>query len=337
MKTAVQSPINWSARQRLASARPQRALGFSLVELMIAITIGMAIIGAALTAFLSASTAGRASNAQSRMNEDAQAALDILSQQIRMAGNNPKQPGYTLAAPRNPITNTVSLRGCGSTFTNIKPVGPTPAATNVAALSCPAGASAHSIAVSYEADQYNTIPTAGGVPTDCIGKSLPAQTASVNQITSPTTTAPSNVTFYEADNRFYIDTSANITNTSLYCYGNGAGSTPQPLVDNIEHLEFTYGTSPAASGDGTIAGYLTASSIETDNTVVALATAAERWSRVVAVRICVVARSEQPVAPDAASAQYLKCDGTLETNPPDLRLRRAYYTVVSLRNRVGLP
>jgi type IV pilus assembly protein PilW len=37
---------------------------------------------------------------------------------------------------------------------------------------------------------------------------------------------------------------------------------------------------------------------------------------------------------DADSARYLKCDGTIETNPPDLRLRRSYSTTVVLRNRV---
>lgn len=312
-----------------------RQQGFTLIELLISITIGMVIIGAALSAYLNSSEAGRISAAQARMNEDAQAALDVLSQHIRMAGNNPKQPGYTLAAPRNPITNLVSLRGCGSTFTNIKSPG---AATSIDALVCnPAGTGPQSIAISYEADRYNTVPTSTNVPTDCIGKSLPAQTASITQITSPTTTAPSNVTFYEADNRFYIDTSANITNPSLYCFGNGASSTPQPLVDNIEHMEFSYGTAPAAAGTGTVAGYLSASDIETDATVVSLGTAKERWERVVAVRICVVARSEQPVATNIESAKYLRCDGELEANPPDLRLRRAYFTTVTLRNRANLP
>ncbi len=308
--------------------------GFSLIELLVAITIGLVIVSAALVAYLGSSEAGRTSAAQSRMNEDAQAALNILSQQIRMAGNNPKQPGYTLATPRNPITNTFSLRGCDTTFSNAKPVGATPAAADINALTCPAGSGPHSIALTYEADRYNTIPTSTNLPTDCVGRSLPAQTASIVQITSPTTTAASNVTFYEADNRFYIDTSATISSPALYCFGNGSSSTPQPLVENIEDLQFSYGTATATGGNGTVAGYLSAGQIESDNTVVNLPTARERWARVVTVRICVVARSEQAVAPDSASAQYIKCDGTLETSPPDRRLRRAYFTTVTLRNRL---
>ncbi|MDO8699943.1 MAG: PilW family protein [Rhodoferax sp.] len=313
-------------------SRHQR--GFTLIELLISITIGLVVVAAALTAYIGSSQSSKVVIAQARMNEDAQAALDILTQQIRVAGNNPKQPNYTLAAPRNPITNTFSLRGCGTTFTNIKPVGVTPAAADVNTLSCPAGTGPNSIAITYEADRYNTMATAANVPTDCVGIGLPAQTASVNQVTSATTTAPSNVTFYEADNRYFIGTSANITNASLYCYGNGSGGSAQPLVDNIEDLQITYGTALATGGNGTVAGYLTASQIETDASVVNQATALARWGRVVTVRICVVARSETPIAPDTASGQYLQCDGTVDTTKTDLRLRRAYVATVTLRNRL---
>jgi len=313
----------------------RRDAGFSLIELLISITIGMVIVGAALSAYLGSADSGRIASAESRMNEDAQAALDLLAQQIRMAGNNPKRPNYTLAAPRNPITNTFSLRGCEGTFTNITTVGATPAAADINALTCTAGTTPHSIAVSYEADTFNTIPTSTGVPTDCMGVSLPSQTASVTQITSPTTTAPSNVTFYEADNRYYVATSATSGRPSLYCRGNGVGGSPQPLVENVEDLRFSFGTAPAASGG--VAGYLTATQLDPNNAVVALPTPQERWARVMTVRICVVARSESPVVPDAASAGYIKCDGTVETAPPDLRLRRAYFTTVTLRNRMETP
>ena len=51
------------------------------------------------------------------------------------------------------------------------------------------------------------------------------------------------------------------------------------------------------------------------------------------VRICILVRSENPVAPDANSAKYDDCLGNRNVNAPDLRLRRAYSTTVVLRNR----
>ena len=60
---------------------------------------------------------------------------------------------------------------------------------------------------------------------------------------------------------------------------------------------------------------------------------AARWAKVITVRICIVVRSDLPVAVDSTSARYLKCDGSLELAPPDLHLRRIYATTVVLRNR----
>jgi type IV pilus assembly protein PilW len=312
--------------------------GFSLVELMISITIGLIIMGAALSAYQSAATASRVAEAQSRMNEDAQAALELLTQHIRMAGANPKQANYALSTPRNPVTNTFSLRGCATGFGNLKAVGATPAATSISALTCPAvaldSAQPHAIAVTYEADRFNTTPTDSGTPTDCLGSSLTAQTASVNKIVTATTTALSNVTFYEADNRFYLDTPNGSNNPSLYCFGSGSGGIPQPLVENIEDLKFSYGVAQASGSDGIVAGYLNAAQIENDATVVNLSTPELRWKRVVTVRICVLARSDNFVTPSAASSQYLNCEGVLQASPPDLRLRKAYFATVSLRNRL---
>ena len=79
-----------------------------------------------------------------------------------------------------------------------------------------------------------------------------------------------------------------------------------------------------------LAGYLDASGVEG---LTALTARADRWGKVLTVRICVVVRSENPVAPDTTSASYVKCDGNVDTSKTDLRLRRAYSTTVVLRNR----
>ena len=171
-------------RHRLP-ARPRDLKGFSLIELMVSMAIGLVISAASFSAYLGASGASRVSDAQARMSEDAQAALSILTQQLRMAGSNPNQPGRTDKSRRNPVyqpydpatfavlpvtfaLSSFSIRGCDGKFSNMA------AATGLDDLTCAAGANAlpDSVSVSYEADAFNSVSTAAKLPTDCLGVEL---------------------------------------------------------------------------------------------------------------------------------------------------------------------
>jgi type IV pilus assembly protein PilW len=312
---AVWSPV--------AGARSSRMTGLSLIELMVSIAIGLVITIAVVSSYIGSLGATRVSEAQVRMNEDGQAALAILAQTIRMAGNNPKQPGYANATARNPITPTFIVRGCDGTFGNIT----TTTATDYGALTCTGGGSPDSIAVRYEADTFNTVPN-GGQATDCLGQALPVITGSVQVGGTPS--VATNVTYTVADNRFYIGTSTAVTSPGLFCVGNGSVS-PQRLVENVEDLQFEFGTAPITTTTLSVAGYIGATAVDALSV-----NAADRWSKVLTVRICVLIRSEQEVAPDTASAGYTQCGGATNASPPDLRLRKAYSTTVVLRNRQAL-
>ena len=332
-----------------------RLKGFSLIELMVSLTIGLIIAIAAFSAYLGSSSASKMAEAQGRMNEDAQAALSILTQQIRMAENNPNQAGRTKDTRFNPIYSSYpyssttystsppafalslySIRGCDGVFTN------TTTASNLNNLTCTAGAntSPDAIAINYEADAFNSVSTTARVPTDCLGIGLNQITATFPAATSP---GPySTFAYYVADNRFYIATSASGASPGLYCQGNGvngdgSASTSKLLVENIEDMQFNYGlvnksNSPRDTPTPSVAGYVTADQVNNDNRLDPLAIDV-RWSKVVSVQVCVLVRSEALVVSNTASASYLKCDGTRNDTPPDLRLRRAYYTTVVLRNR----
>jgi type IV pilus assembly protein PilW len=141
---------------------------------------------------------------------------------------------------------------------------------------------------------------------------------------------PTAVTYTVADNRFYIANSVAVPAPGLYCKGNG-NATAQRLVENVEDLQFEYGTAPIAATTLTVAGYIAADAVDALSLDIE-----ERWSKVLTVRVCVVIRSEDALAPDTASARYTQCDGTLNNAPPDLRLRKAYSTTVLLRNRKKL-
>lgn len=327
---------------------PLKQQGVTLIELMISLTIGLIIMVAVIGAYLGASGAGRAAEAVGRMNEDGQAALTILSQQLRMAGVNPTQPdrgtatgvnALNLTIPRhNNVTNAFSVRGCDLQFSNIT------TAASTAALTCGHSAAStgpDSISIAYEADKYNTVATSAGLPTDCVGTGITPSSFSYLKSDGSTT---STVSVYEVENRFYIGTSTYVTNPTLYCKGNGNSSTQQPLVENIEDMQFTYGvvnpTNAVASYISLtptftatmVLGYLTANGVDTDTTkLTGTAGTAARWSAVKTVRVCVVVRSENPVLDNLDSAKYLDCSGTL-VSPTDRRLRRAYTTTLVLRN-----
>lgn len=325
--------------RRLSSTGARQVRGLTLLELLVSLTLGLLIIAATFAGYLALSEAARVSEAQSRMNEDGQAALTVLTAHLRMAGNNPERRNRVHSTKRNPVytgADSVAVRGCDNRFTNIT------TAASVQDLTCGIGtpSSPDSIAITYEADRFNTAASSlDPTPKDCVGHPLVVQTALLEVvIDAGPATEEQNIPFYVADNRFYIDTPAPGGSPSLYCRGNGAGgSTPRPLVENVENLQLTYGIVPAtAPVDSTaIAGYLDAAEVVSHPDLASLPTESARWRKVAAVRVCIVVRSQKPVTGGAGSARYLKCDGTIETNPPDSHLRRAYSTTVVLRNRLG--
>ena len=309
-----------------------RQRGLTLIELLVSLAIGLVIMIAIVSAYIGAAGSSRVAESSARMNEDAQAALAILSQHIKMAGNNPKQPNYSAASPRNPAfaTGSFAIRGCDGRFSDVT------TAADIGSLTCSTTTGPDSIAIAYEADKYNTVPDASGNATDCLGQALSTTSGTVSMwIAASSSVAVTNTSFHVADNRFYIGTTTAITTPSLFCKGNGTSSTAQPLVENVEDMQIEYGVAPStASTTLTVAGYLTATQVVTQTDLAALPLA-DRWAKVGTVRVCLIVRSENPVAPDAASARYYDCSGALITSPPDLRLRRAYSTTIVLRNRMG--
>lgn len=381
--------------RRFAWKGSKRLKGVSLIELMISITIGLIIIGAVFSAYLGAAGASRMADAQGRMDEDAQAALVILAQQLRLAGVNPAQPwtanlnystdtsiynpvylpqpNYTNAAyapfetptyvdsSRSPVfaLSDYTVRGCEGSFDNVN------TSDNLDNLKCTTDLTIpNSVGVNYEADIYNTVPatagTAGAIPTDCLGNPLyqikaeipqaaPASSSappsssstspahSSSSSPAPASSAPATynpVYYYEADNRFYVGKNQSQTTPSLYCQGNGKNSVAQPLVQNVEDLQISYGVQTPSATTSTVAGYLTADQLLAQGALTAQGlTEAGRWKKVITARICVQMRSDTLVMPTFAAGTYLKCDGTVAT-PTDLRLRHSYTTTVVLRNRL---
>jgi len=295
------SAVGMSTRHRLAGGR-------SLIEILVSLVIGAVILGAILVTVSGTGLSGRRTDAQARLNDEGQIALNVMTSAVRMAGYwTPTSPvGST--DPREPL-----LRGCEDGFSN-------PTVGNFEGLNCGGTGQGHSIAVRYDAAQP------GAVVRDCLGNAGGALAAAGR-----------------VENRYYIATSAATGNPALFCFGNGGGAAPQALVDNVETMEIRYGIAPLGPGElpenfaffpsaysGGTTRYLEASDIAD---CAGGAVVADSWCAVTSVRICVVVRTDDNES-DVAGAQYVGCNGQLLAQP-DRRIRRALVTTVSLRNRTA--
>ncbi|MDD4911721.1 MAG: PilW family protein [Sideroxydans sp.] len=102
MNTHPQTP-----RLTLSSYKPNEA-GFSLIEMMISITIGLMIIAALVGVLTSNSRSAKTNDRTSELQSNGRFALDHLKRELRHAGYR----GYTWAEPTIPTT-TLTVTGGG--------------------------------------------------------------------------------------------------------------------------------------------------------------------------------------------------------------------------------
>lgn len=320
---------------------PRAQRGRSLMELMIALVIGVIILGSIMLMTTNTNTGGQQSSTQGRMSEDAQLVLAILGPQIRMAGYsgvvNDRTDGVAYKRFMGP-----AIRGCDNGFANLQTAAwrGDAAQRHSDLLTCAAGDGA-AISILYEADALNTVPNAAGNPTDCLGRQV-NQVPSSLQAQAPSAAA-ANVTVVE--NRFFLQRQG--ATFDLLCVGNGVNAAgafarSEPLISNIEQLQVLYGVSnatvPTQSATGfnqygnQVVGYLTAAQIDQQFTA-ATDPDNDRWMRVVNVKLCVTVRSEKPEASEPIA--YVNCAGQVIT-PNDRFLRRTAQGTFALRNRSGI-
>jgi type IV pilus assembly protein PilW len=337
--------------------------GFSLIELLIAMAMGIALLAVVILSYQNISGGNRLGTAQQQMNEDAQAAFQILGQQIRTAGYNPLQPA-TSAPDRNILSPTplaggeveMGIFACKNGFTNGEGAS---AATQMSALTCSTTAGTASLAIQYEADAFSP-NVSGSTPADCRGTGVAALS---QQLTNSSGGAAGTRSYSLVENRYFI------ANGGLSCTGNGGGSAftsqTQPLVGNIENMEIQFGlvnpTAAASTATATVAnaqfvsGYLGADKIGaatgaaagTEDAALAGLTGSRRWALVRTVRICLTVKSSARVLVDALGTSggntvygyYAGCnpvDSTQQTIT-DRYLRKSYVMHFALRNRITLP
>jgi type IV pilus assembly protein PilW len=330
--------MNWHTHHSVHARKHGPIMqGRSLIELLVAMVIGLIVLGGIMLATASSTLSGSNSSTQSQLNEDAQTALSILVPQLRMAG---------FSTPITSSTGTYQLfdgpavRGCDNGFVNADVAGWNP--TNATQphsshLTCNAGADgATSLSVMYEADVFNTPSNAAGVPTDCLGRALPAV---------PSAIGGSDV--FVAENRFFLSRDRATDPWTLNCQGNGAVAgnnvRSEQLINNIETLQITYGVVAGQVNNDTdllmlgnsVVRYMTQQAIDAENTFDAgTERVNDRWRRVASARLCITVRAAVPEPGADAPFPYEDCSGAWITpaDADDRFLRKTVHATVALRN-----
>jgi len=258
---------------RIVDGYRRNARGFTLIELMVSVTIGLILLLFLSSLYFNSRSSSRLNDDNARVQEDGRYAMGVIGRSLMQAGFGNMLTGNTTDFPPASSPTLTGLMGCDNGF--VTPIATTPPTCGGTASTGPA------FAVSYTSEPYDaTNSPISGAGTDCSG-----------------TNAGGTVT-----NSFYLDTTTSI----LYCKGN-AGATAQKLLSNVDNMLLTYGvdtgnqyipvqTTMSASTAG-------ASSINGNNKL--------GWDRVVTVTVCLEIHSANNVTP--TNQTYVKCDGTSTT------------------------
>lgn len=337
---------------RTTSSRRRRVAGFSLVELMVAITLGLLLLVGLATLFANTSVARGEIDKASRQIENGRFALQVLGDDIRHAGyygplNSP--PGLPATLP-DPCSTAIDGTTIGI------PLQGYYSGTATAPLTCLQGAAAGykagtavlvvrrsntaSLPPGFVAGEFN-IQASG-----CAGDPIPfAVSASASDFTlhsnaapgcKPLTTAliaavrPLYVRIYYVSNCTDADCSAagadTVPTLKRVDVLPGGLSTPTAIVDGIESLQFDYGVDTTI--DGAPESYTA-----TDSPPSSLAD----WGNVMSVRVYVLARNVDATGSYTDGKSYALGSLTLTPVGSDLKYKRhAYSELVRLNNPAGL-
>ncbi|MGB7303899.1 MAG: PilW family protein [Burkholderiaceae bacterium] len=300
--------------RRVARTALRHQHGRTLVEIMIGMVIGLMVLGTVMRTVVSTSVSSRTQDNLGKLSEDAQIALNLVADHVRMAGFSTPRINTTPGTASSNYTGA-PMRGCDGAINDL-----TAPMQNII---CGAANQPNMFSVAYEADLANTLAI-NGIPSDCLGQDLPPQVS------------PFTGNFFVAENRFFIRNGAN-GEPELACAGNGGlngFNAPQTLIENVEDMRLTYGISNTSVTEwgntvfaGRVSNYLTADQLDINFAAEDVMT---RWNRISAVWICMQLRTNDGVANEPTP--YTDCTGNVVV-PPDRRLRIAVTTTVSLRNR----
>lgn len=298
-----------------------RQAGFSLVELMVSLAIGLIVSMAVMMGYLGAAQAQRGQTDLGRVQESARFAFDLFGRESRH-----------VAFRDNTVPRATGNLTWGSTTTGAS-ANSYLAGTNDASSITPQGGSATPV--------YNNGDT---IVFRYYGKDNFAGTAADGTILNCSGTAVRAADMNE-DTLYLARDTSNTTNDpsgepTLFCVsrlvsgGTSTTSSAVAVISGVDSMQILYGEDTDATADGIINHYVPASSLTNAD-----------FSRVIAVMVSVAIRS--PQASGFTAALTLNHFGTdyatgsagptgdaaaIYTSASDGRIRRIYNSTFALRN-----
>lgn len=320
-----------AAYQARMGARGSRQRGLSLVEFMVAITISMVLVLAAASMYLATRESQRSIDQASSAHEAGAYALRLIGRDILNAGFYPAVRPASADLANLP---SAYLNITGQTAYEFGVFGCEGARFDPTSRTCGTAASGapDTLVVGYFSD--DSFGTSMGQRADCTGTDVAAAAENAGRVGSGGASAPPSQPLFVANHYTLVATAMNIdgrslATRSLACLGNGAEAAGyQPLSAGIDDLQFTYAV--FADGSRVPERFYTASEVNALGTLSIDGEVLRPWARVVAVRVCVIARSYEARAA-LTTDTYEDCNGAQK--PGDGSLRKTYTQVFGLRNR----
>lgn len=323
---------------------PLNRRGFSLIELMVAMTLGLIVVGAVGYLYLGSSRSFQVQDNLSRIQENTRYSVEVLSKDIRMAGymgcQNLASITPAIMANNPPLLNFANaLRGYegGSGWTNPSSITAVSGADVVKIIR----ADGAGISLTGNMGTLNANIQINGNPSwfvagqallisDCQNADL-FRATNVSSGTGTITIAHSESQNSSNNLSTLYGTNADvfaIEDTTYFIGLNGAGNpslyripvsgTAEELVENVQDMQIIYGVD---SGSDNAADSYVAASAVTD------------WRKVVSVRISLLFRSQDNNVTSQPQT-YIFNGTTVTPGATDRRLRQAVTSTIAVRNRL---
>lgn len=322
--------------------------GLSLVEMLVAMAVGLVLLGGVYQVFFSTTTTSQVQENNSRIQENGRFAIELLKKDIRMAGymgcaninhvpvnliaQPPPMPmfnsstvlrGYEGGAgwankPANFVAGSDVIEMHSAASLGISLAGNlTSANANIQLNGNPAGFKKDDAIFigdcsSVDVFRATTVSSGGGKTTIAHG----AGSNNSNNL-SKAYLADAEVMSFQSYT-YYLGLNAE-GNPSLYRMDHTGGGTADDLVDNVETMQFLYGVD--ADGDGVVDDYVAANAVGD-------------WKNVLSVKMALLLRGPTEVSRGELNTTTYAFYGTTIDPPDDRRVRQLFTATVGIRNRI---